>query len=523
MKEQKNIGIWIRVSTDMQVQGDSPEHHEKRASLYAEAKEWNIVTVYRLDAMSGKSVMEYSETKRMLKDIKNGVISGIIFSKLARLARNTKELLEFADIFKLAGADLISLGESIDTSTPAGRMFYTMIAAMAQWEREEIAERVKASVPIRARLGKPLSGSAPFGYMWKNKEFIIDEKNAPVRKLIYEIFQRTKRKQTTAKELNQMGYRTNTGKEFSHTTIGRLLRDTCAKGMRRANYSTGDGTNTFIKPEAEWIILPCEPIISETLWDECNHVLDEQEMKKSPISKKPNYLLAGFVHCDCGNKMYVYHTAPVYICRKCKRKIEVGDIDAIFHEQLKTFLLTDADHKEIEGEKEITINEKTILFENTNADLEKLKKRLKEMVDLRLDGELTKERFSELYNPLEQQMKQLEIQLPELEAEIDFLKIQKINTEVVLSETKDIYSNWERMSFEDKRSIIELITQQIVIHTNDITISLSYHPAPHLSSKGGKDEQKNCIDCVHPMHQFLSFSLHAVIKHRNRENNNRDR
>ena len=287
MKEQKNIGIWIRVSTDMQVQGDSPEHHEKRASLYAEAKEWNIVTVYRLDAMSGKSVMEYSETKRMLKDIKNGVISGIIFSKLARLARNTKELLEFADIFKLAGADLISLGESIDTSTPAGRMFYTMIAAMAQWEREEIAERVKASVPIRARLGKPLSGSAPFGYMWKNKEFVIDEKNAPVRRLIYETFQRTKRKQTTAKELNQMGYRTNTGKEFSHTTIGRLLRDTCAKGIRRANYSTGDGTNTFIKPESEWIILPCEPIISEILWDECNHVLDEQEKRKSPISKKP--------------------------------------------------------------------------------------------------------------------------------------------------------------------------------------------------------------------------------------------
>lgn len=522
METKKNIGIWIRVSTDMQVQGDSPEHHEKRASLYAEAKEWNIVTVYRLDAMSGKSVMEYPETKRMLKDIKNGVITGIIFSKLARLARNTKELLEFADIFRNAGADLISLGESIDTSTPAGRMFYTMIAAMAQWEREEIAERVKASVPIRAKLGKPLSGSAPFGYLWKNKEFVIDERNAPIRKLIYEIFQRTKRKQSTANELNKLGYRTNTGKEFSHTTIGRLLRDTSAKGVRRANYSTGDGTNTFLKPESEWITLPCEPIVSEALWDECNRVLDEQEKRKSPVSKKPNYLLAGFVHCDCGNKMYVYHTAPVYVCRKCKRKIDVADIDAIFHEQLKTFLLTEEDQKTIETEKEISINEKTILFETANAELVKLKKRLKEMVDLRLDGELTKERFSELYSPLEQQMKQLEQQLPELEAEIDFLKIQKINTEVVLSETRDIYSNWGRMPFDDKRSIVELITQQIVIQTNDIKISLSYLPSPHHFLNSGKGEQKNCIDCGYPAHQSLSFLVHAAAAHRSRGNNSRD-
>jgi site-specific DNA recombinase len=505
----------------MQVQGDSPEHHEKRATLYAEAKEWNIVTIYRLDAMSGKSVMEYPETKRMLKDIKSGVITGIIFSKLARLARNTKELLEFADLFRVAGADLISLGESIDTSTPAGRMFYTMIAAMAQWEREEIAERVKASVPIRAKMGKPLSGSAPFGYTWKNKEFVIDEKNAPVRRLIYEIFEKTQRKQTTAKQLNKMGYRTNTGKEFSHTTIGRLIRDPSAKGVRRANYSTGDGINIIIKPESEWITLPCEPIISETLWNTCNNILDEQEKKNIPVNKKANQLFAGFVYCDCGKKMYVYHTAPVYLCRPCKRKIEAADVDTFFHEQLRSFLLTDADHEKVASDKGNEISDKIILLEKTNGELEKLKKRLKEMVDLRLDGELTKERFSELYNPLEQQMKQLEQQLPELEAEIDFLKIQQINSEVVLSETRDIYSNWEVMGFEEKRSIIELITKKIVIQSDSVSIGLSYQPTPHPFPKGGKGEQKNCIGCVHPVHQSLSSSWHVVITHRSRENNNR--
>lgn len=88
--KSKHVGIWIRVSTEDQAHGESPEHHERDApDFMPKSKDWKVKEVYHLEAVSGKSVKEHPETQRMLRDIKSGHITGLIFSKLARLARNT--------------------------------------------------------------------------------------------------------------------------------------------------------------------------------------------------------------------------------------------------------------------------------------------------------------------------------------------------------------------------------------------------------------------------------------------------
>lgn len=497
METQKNVGIWIRVSTEMQVRDESPEHHEKRARLYAEAKGWNVVTIYRLDALSGKSISDYPETKRMLNDIKNGTISGLIFSKLARLARNTKELLDISDLFQQSKADLISLAEAIDTSSPAGRLFFTIIAAMAQWEREEIASRVQASVPIRAKMGKPLGGQATFGYKWEGSQLLIDEKEAPVRKLLYEIFLKTKRKKATASELNKLGHRTRNGSLFSGTTIERLLKDPTAKGTRRANYtkSLGEGKNWVIKPESDWVEIPCDPIIDETLWNECNLVLDQQVKKRTPNGPRTVHLLAGYVYCSCGTKMYVYTENPIYKCTTCKRKIAVADLDEIFHEQLKSFLLTDSDLETISLKSNSILNEKEQLLKTVKNEYDKLLKRTEIQMNLRVDGEISKEEFAKFYSPSQIQLRQLEQQIPELEAEIDFMKIQFVSSDIVIQDAVQLYTNWNKLPYEEKRTIVESITDKIVIDQDTIDIALSYLPTPLLQPNGVKREHNFKDSC----------------------------
>src|SRR5690349_453588 len=111
----KNVGIWIRVSTDDQARGAATEIHKQRARAYAAARGWTVREVYDLAGVSGKSVMEHADAKRMMADIKRGHITGLVFSKLARLSRNMRELQDFGDYFRQHGSDLISLSESIDT------------------------------------------------------------------------------------------------------------------------------------------------------------------------------------------------------------------------------------------------------------------------------------------------------------------------------------------------------------------------------------------------------------------------
>ena len=487
IKEAKFIGIWIRVSTEDQANGDSPQIHEQRARAYAEMKGWTVREVYHLEGVSGKKVADHSEAKRMLQDIRRGHITGLVFSKLARLARNVRELLDFSDIFRECNADLISLQESIDTSTPAGRLFYTMIAAMSQWEREEIVDRVKVSILARAKAGMPLNNCAPYGYHWKDKKLVVHSEEAPVRKLAYELFAQLRRKGAVARALNEKGYRTRSNLLWRDVTIGRILQCPSAKGVHRAHFTKQKGKWSWEeRPLHEQVHIPVEPIVSEELWNQCNQITEEQQKKIKRPGKTPVHPFAGLTFCHCGKKMYVPSAIQKYVCHRkgCGNRIPTTDLEAIFHEELKAFFLTPerlAQHLQTAGK---AVSEKEQLLTFQKKEIEKVREEMARTHKLYLAGQIPLEGFSGFYNPLQERLTQLQGEIPKLEAEVAHLKINHVSADEVVNEAKTLYTQWPDLEIEAKRRIIESITEKIVIgKNNEIEITLSYLPTSEELTK----------------------------------------
>lgn len=477
MRSKKQVGIWIRVSTEDQARGESPEHHERRARAYAEMKEWDVITVYHLEAVSGKSVMEHPEAVRMLRDVRKGAITGIIFSKLARLARNTVELLSFSDIFNQCGADLISLQESIDTSTPAGRLFYTVIAAMAQWEREEIASRVAASVPIRATLGKPLGGQAPFGYSWEGNQFRLNEAEAPIRREMFEMFLKYKRRGAVAKAMNEKGYRTRNGSKFTDTTVERLIRDTMAKGFRRANYtkSKGEKKHWELKPESEWVIVPCPAIVTEELWKQVNDIIDANHSKRKPMARRSVHPFSGTLFCHCGGKMRVSPRGNKYACQKCdETRIAIEDIEEIYYQQLRGFLLGKEDLPQFVERVDEAIQKAKSTHLGVSNEIQKVKSEMDKIMQLHLSGQIQADRFKEYYSPYDERFRQLCTTSDNALAELDYLNVQRLNGDHILANAEDLYDRWPKMDSDEKRLKVEELTKAIVVGKEEIEITFSY-------------------------------------------------
>jgi site-specific DNA recombinase len=193
--------------------------------------------------------------------------------------------------------------------------------------------------------------------------------------------------------------------------------------------------------------------------------------------------------------MYVPSNSPKYTCYQCRNKIGTNDLEEVFHHQLKSFFFSSTEISGYLNEADRVIKEKEELLKALEEERQKVEREMNKVYRSYIDEQIEVKEYGRQYRPLTERRDQIENQIPELQGEIDFLKIQYLSSDQILHEAQDLYSRWPDLSSDEKRKIIENISEKIIIGKEDVTINLCYLPtSPKLMASG----QRNFRDSSPP-------------------------
>lgn len=152
-REGKKCFLYLRVSTEMQVDGYSLEAQKNCLKKFAEREELVIAGVYEDAGKSGKSIEGRPAFRRMLSDIESGAgIDYVMVYKLSRFGRNAADILNSLELLQTYDVNLICIEEGIDSSQTSGKLLISVLSAVAEIERENILEQTmngRREKPVR--------------------------------------------------------------------------------------------------------------------------------------------------------------------------------------------------------------------------------------------------------------------------------------------------------------------------------------------------------------------------------------
>ena len=216
--EKLRAAVYTRVSTEEQAEeGYSIDEQERRCRKHIDDQTddgWTFVETFREEAKSG-TLKHRPELDRLLSRLDD--LDVVVISSLDRLGRSTKNLLALYDQFEKADVALVFLRERLDTSTPVGRLLRTVLSAIAEFERDLIAERTSTNLAARARQGNQIGGVAPYGYTWHDKKLVIAPAEAEVVQRIFGDYIKGMTQRPIVRSLDQTGVPTRHGGEWQQS------------------------------------------------------------------------------------------------------------------------------------------------------------------------------------------------------------------------------------------------------------------------------------------------------------------
>ncbi|CAB4146997.1 Ser_Recombinase domain containing protein [uncultured Caudovirales phage] len=345
--------IYVRVSSEMQLDGHSLDAQERLCREYCQRHGLAITSVYREEAESASST-ERPELQRMLTDARAHVFAAIVFYHTWRFSRSIEDSALMTRLER-SGIRLMSVTDAIDSATPAGRLQRNITLAVGQHYLDQLRAETTRGKRERALQGYSNASHPPFGYVR-----VSDRQNAPGPEAgtVREMFERYAAGAHTdiqiAEWLNAQGKRTagHWGhRAFSKDTVRAILINPYYIGLVGYRGLSDRETETGKRARAskrtwQWIPGKHEALITPELFDRCRAVRAKRGSRYvgRRASQSHGYILSKMAKCArCGGPLRCMtdnQGEPKYTCTAHDRAVAC---DATRRSVRETRLLEDLD------------------------------------------------------------------------------------------------------------------------------------------------------------------------------------
>ena len=477
------VALYVRVSSQEQVDGYSIGEQIDRLTKYCEAMGWEIHKIYTDPGYSGANT-DRPGLQTMLKDVQDGKVDKVVVYKLDRLSRSQKDtMLLIEDEFLAHGVDFVSMSENFDTSTPFGRAMIGILAVFAQLERENIKERTMIGKEARAKEGKWGGGSSePIGYDYDPVTDMLEINEYEKMQILeaIDLFLKGTPLRTIANIFTEKGYVYRGRSKKTRSWDPQRLKYVFANKIYLG----------YINHRGEWYKGDHTPIIDESTHKKLIKLLEirsETYAEHAKKTKKQSSSLGGMLYCKhCGGrycrqagKKWKDNPAPLYYScysrnksvpkmvkdPNCKNKNwRLPELDAIIFDEIRK-LATDPEYfNTIRQEKKLATNEPNKI-EILETEIKSINEQISRFMDLYGLGAFTIDQVSEKVQPLNERRTALEKELESLNATSDELSQEEtIEIATTFSDVLD------RGDLNEIRLAIESLIYYIEIDEDDVYI-----------------------------------------------------
>lgn len=453
-----------RVSTDEQAkEGYSIETQHTLNTKFIESQGWTLIDSYVDDGYSAKN-LKRPEMQRLIEDAKAKRFDVVVFYKLDRLVRSVSDLNELLKLFDANKIGIRSVTEPFDTTTAMGRFLITLVAAIAEWERETISERVFVTMQQKAKKGERNGGKPPYGYKLVDGVLNILEEEAKVVREIFRLYNAGKGVRSIGLYIQQFGVQKDI------RTITRMLDNPVYAGKLR--WGNNSKMDTIVVEENT------HPAIINIETFEYTQYLRNKRTTEGKKATSP-YHFSGVLRCArCGSPLSGYYKkvrdTKHYICIGKKNK---GTCDLpMFTEKALTSkfleeLIADDTEKFLSTQYDLSTDEidnTETLIKELEKELTTIKSRKKNWLNALGNGIISQEEYLEMTSEDTKKEKLLKEQLEEIPKQKP-----TIEKDTLLSLLRSIPDMWEIANDFEKKNFINDLFETITVN-----VPSSYYRAP---------------------------------------------